>query len=450
MQLETKHRMQFSVLACLETTIATCTAIYLTYSFDLWAIFIWFSTIAPFFLLRTKQSDAMAQRLWHLIRRKQPKFKSTPEVDPEAFRQHPTLVAAQNGSDQGLQFAFVINLIFVAIGVAVQCIFYVGLLMVSVPIRFLSVAITTVVHPMVTLNSIPKNFKEVCFYVNSSYPLELIPGVRKLPITPYLRDNYGLSGQVSISMLPRCVKYLPIVAVLATILAVMPIGWARAAFAFIAVLVWPKLLLAAVELLLTLHLIICVFLRLNLKMTAICWWPLAWVASDIDLTTEPIRTVLKRITTLESYSVRRTIALIFGVLLFTKLGFQFIANDLLVRYLSWSWIPKLLRDWFGVDEFPSWQLATLAGCTLTWIAYFYADTELFKIDHGQSVSESSIRTRLTVLKAVGWILAVFTGLINVHFLYEHAETLPHLRIKWLPDDFLNNVLFFLNNLFKSD
>ncbi len=371
---ESVENREISLLAIVETIIASSIAIYLSVKFNSFKWIAWSACIAPFLLLRTEEStnygiDLFDKRVdW--IRSKM--FKSLYRID--------------------FSWRMWFNVLY---GLSIA--FYFAIM--PILVRFLSFIVAIWRHPLKSFSSIPENWIRATMSIDVCVPPEVVPG-------------YEVQGPDD-KMKFRHLRDLSL--------------WEKGDYSVLklleAAVVIPTLILLFVPPLLY---------RWSMKATSIVYAPLLWIVrssrgiADIPDSLKLIRkSDLMRIAV--CYSTLVIIGFVLKLLLMMKWG----------NFVAW-WNTTPLTEFLAIyvmpAEIPIWQLAAFINAFCAIGIFIYAKEASLRMDTGDPWSTKTVEAILRYSGLVRCALSLYMIVCTGYLTVQAATTwnLPKLGTKLFP------------------
>src|SRR5271157_1542356 len=341
---ESVDKGEISLLAILETILATAIAIYLSVKFDSLKWIAWPACVAPFFLLRTQDSIKLGFKLFLKIGYQFTDRIEKPRNEVRKAENRVNLIKSIGG-----QMLLTCSLV---IGVAL--------------IRFVSVLLTCCRHPFISISSIPANWSRAALIIDFCYPLELIPGYPyKTGDEPFTVSEYFVTMLSDISWRKTS-------------------QWKR--LLFLIPFMMPVVIIWFAPLLLY---------RLSMKATAIVYTPFLWIVGSTFRKMPDIAAALRRIR--ESDLTR--IVVLYSALVIAAFAAKFVLMVKWSNFVVW-WNTNPVADFLAIyvvpAEIPLWQLAAFINAFWAIGIFIFAGEALLRIKLGEpwspKIVESVVRT----------------------------------------------------------
>jgi TIR domain len=409
-----------SVLAVTETIIASAAYIWVAWRFGTLHLTVC-ACVAPFLLLRTEASvsrglhfffvaRSVTLRIQHSIYRSivrakgiVPKFFPRRRVEKITQIKRPiqkkratgTLVLLIIGGCVGLILLFGVALAALALAIAFG-------LVVLIPVAFfwltlplviarpIATGITALLNPLMSIYEIPRNWWNYNFLIDSTYPLEILPGssaLRDYPqisqfLTPWRMfwNFYCEHGSSTAD----------------------GIGVRVARFTLFHLVILPCVVILASP---------ALVYRWSIKGSAVIYSPLIWIA--YSSTNRPLRVFVQDIYNLGILKFWRWFGAFLLILFTAKIYINYSWAELSPY---WNSIPghKLLDAIVAPEVFPPWQIACAANSILAINLYFLADWIVNRWNHGLRVNVRVIEAGLRWLALARGVLSLYTIFCSIY------------------------------------
>lgn len=380
---QTVVNMELSALALAETVLATSVYIifaYLGYTIHL----IIASCVAPFFLLRNKQSTLLSFKVYvaafdRITTFLRPIILIDPEKNSTAFI-YPV---------RTLLYTFYI----IGIVIAASC------------AKIIATFISFVKCPYVCISSIPQNWMRYFGCLDFKHPIEVLPGYFEIANKQMnVKKGHGI--------------FVPMKTV-SQVYRAIPKGsnqWNVA------------LLLAPITFMILV--IPAIVYRLSIKGCSLIYLPLIWIAHTTATGTFSVRLV--NISDLAFHWLKRISAVIVLLFVGSKLfaiNWWSSANDTWLEFFSTPFITLYIAPL----ELPRWQLASGVNALLVWILYLIANYYVVQYKRDENYKISKL-TEYTVRSI--WLVSAILSLYTISILIYNAFSLEwgfvKIGEKWFP------------------
>lgn len=409
-QSSSRQDLDLSILAAIETTVSSLVFLFVTYKFNLWTCYFTILCTAPLLLLRTKRSTSLAEKIFFFLNAGRPKFDELlASRDKETLR---GMILQQNSSTiftgGGAGVGLLLFLLYFACGV-INLLEYVRMLFTSVLAKVVATCLTVLCHPLSSIGSIPYNWRRATLVIDSTKELEIIPGLMKIPLSPFLARVYG-QDNLSIKGFYRA---LPITLVFACLLffscfiegSKSSLALGIQAFAMVlAVMAFPSVLC---ELVIQAHFLMAIYYRLAIKGTAIIWLPVLFMANDINPAGTKVEKRLRRLQTRTFGQFLRIFAIVWGVPLALKNVMQFFWGSQMARLVYQIPIFESLRDIVALDHIALWQIASLINYLLTWVVFAFVNYAIANEWYLATIGRYRTTVILGTLRLISWVLGIY-------------------------------------------
>lgn len=436
-----------SILAVVETVLATSISLLAVYKLDAWSYFFFLSATAPLLLLRTPESIALGTRVfnWVILGLRGEMPATLPErvgtstrpntinYSYASMRMGGMPLDDAGGDELFSQFVFGI----------LHFLYYVFLLGFSILTRVFSTLACAVAHPIRTIRAIPENWWDACFVIDSTKGLEIVPGVPFLPHAPWVASEYTkIDNHINIFNIAIFFKYTGGALLLLLfsfiglgIVSLFPghdflLSFPCCGFFFL-FLILP---FVATEMTILACYIVSYFYRLSLKSTALVWLPLLYIATDAPFKGWSVEQKLDWIRKSEAGRFARGYALLSGGLLGAKLAAFYLAFKAFLDLVNSSpWLRSLTPIIIPLDV-PLWQVFGLINAILAWVTYLYVDNERLRREHNNGLPDPVVEKILSGAAIVKWLITAYTVSCTVYIVYEIARRShrPPLRLIPIP------------------
>ncbi len=340
------NKGEVTLLAVFELAVAVALHIGLVIYFDSFAHVAVGTLVAPFLLLRNNQSVERGLSYWLGFERVT--FMVMQEI---------AVFGVERGRFFGSLSSFSVN-IFGALICALA----------AVVIRVTSVTVNTALHPLQALQSVPRNWQQLTFCIDSVHLPELLPGLETsgphlldLRASVFLRQlkRAALTNDAPHQRVKKTVGYL---------------------FLF-AVFFGPSLAY-----------------RVSFKGISLVYAPLVWIAYRATGSGfHDFRAQIEHVRDNDFETLRRWWAGILLALLAFKAAH--LAGFISLSELSAQVRINRLMDLFVLpDQIPPWQISTFVKCVLTFALFWLSGAALFRLDKGEGAW--SITTVSNAVKSI--------------------------------------------------
>ncbi len=379
---ESVDKGEISLLAIVETILATAIAIYLSVKFDSLKWIAWTACVAPFFLLRTQDSIKLGFKLFLKIG-----YQFTDRIE----KPRNEIRKAENW----------VNLIKSIGGqILLTCSLVIGVAL----IRFVSVLFTCCRHPFISISSIPANWCRAALYMDFCHPLELIPGY------PYKTGD----GRFTVS------------GYFMTMLS--DISWRKTSqwklLLFLIPFMMPVVIVWFAPLLLY---------RWSMTATAIVYTPLLWIVWSSFRKMPDIAAALRR----KRQSDLTRVVVFYSILVITGFAIKFILMVKWSQFAGW-WNMTPLTEFFAIyvvpAEIPPWQVAALINAFWAIGLFGYAKEALMRVDTSEAWPPTVVESVLRVSSFGTKVLTLYTVACTGYLTVQAATSwnLPKLGTKLFP------------------
>lgn len=376
---ESVDKGEISLLAIVETILATAVAIYLAVTFNSLRWIAWSACIAPFLLLRTEQSTALG------IKRLDEHVQWI-EDKRENWRKREESLQ----SFWALFISKISRIMFPICSIGVM----------AVLIRLTAIVATVCRHPITSFSSIPANWVRATLSVDTRCPPEIVPGYH-LAGTKGLTPS-GLLRNAKEEFSDPDLAYRVLIAFIFT--------------AYFIVSYVPPLLY-----------------RWSMKATAIVYTPFLWLAWATFRKMPDISAALKRIR--ESDLTR--VVVIYSILVITGFAVKFILMIKWSNFAAW-WNTTPLTDFLAIyvapAEIPLWQLTALINAFWAIAVFVFVYEARLRIEAGEPWSTKAVESFLRVSSFGRCLLSLYTITCTGYLTVQAAKTwnLPVIGTRLFP------------------
>lgn len=376
---ESVEKEEISILAIVETSIATAVTISIYLYSDSIKHILFASLLAPFLLLRTKattdQALGLGEKVWLYI------SKHVRSANEKLY---------QRWGGKGNRETFgLLCLTFVAV-IAV----FVTILLITL-LKIYVVLTSILKNTRHILAALPKNWRKVVLCLDSATLPEILPGIEAVQ-----GDKEIVSLKISIIAREMKKSHDVFKLMLSIVFVIIFVP----AYAY----------------------------RLSLKSTALIWSPLLWIVGSVSQVKELPR-FLHHVATLTWYRLSRyysaLVILMFAakVALFVSLLQADDAGDALP---GWG----VLRHYVVPTDIPLWQVAGAVNAALAWALLFIAEPWIGDPGLDDPQKAAALRHRFWTILVVRNALSVYTALCTIYITAEIASgfALPPLRVRVFP------------------
>jgi hypothetical protein len=375
---------EISVLAIIETIVAGI----LTYLFYRWTNTLWHvglaACLSPFLLLRTSRSTELSLRI--------------------AERLSGVIVAWVTGSYPsgegssllmaGISFPFIPLLIGV--------------------IKFISTFLNVILHPIATIEAIPRNWQRIVFCTDIGALPELIPTIEQASDDSTLEVFKTSFWFESMRFAPRELlsgAFIEgVIIILFTFLVLLP-GLAY---------------------------------RYAVKSTALIWSPLLWAVRPVSSPTD-VRVTMDRITTRAIYKASRIYSTVVVLAFAGKMYLWFRLGELQSAFVSPSVLevvrgfvsPRVLEvghSFIVPDQLPLWHVTSAFNALASWCLYLLSDYYYKDWQRGLPIPENALRYTFWWVPLIMNIFTIYSLFCTVYITVQETSNLnlPPLHAKLFP------------------
>lgn len=370
--VESVEARQPTWLAIFETVISILIYALIAWKYQTYVHFVVAAIFAPLFLLRTKESTE-----WLHLRYFESYLAIGKLFDDMARRIH--------GSRENFFRSFLDFLIVILFIVPLR---FFTILMAGFFLRFLSLVLSSLVRPLVSLKSIPGNLFEQMFCVDVAFLPEFMPG-ENLRSKKTSHPAFQMFGIILKGIWKSFNNRSFVVVVFGLLVAV-----------FITFL--PIFLMYGVSL----------FYRIGFKSTSILYFPIVWVSSVGLNDGRPAYERLSRFKDGEWEKLRRWASGAAAPIVALKIVVMFGFADrsaVVEKLVETSWLAFLrpsLEQFLSPGFMVWWAAAITVEIVLTFVLFFFADAAIARKDGAKPWSESRVEAIASALITLRSAVAV--------------------------------------------